>query len=331
MEAYPWKSSPVVTRYEGNPILKPEDMPFPSTMVYNPGVEKFKGRYVMLFRNLHYQVRWTKRTHFLGWATSDDGVHWTVDADARFEVEGLTGPADPRLTVLDGRCYACVQESENVSKSAIGIRGAVTVSDDLEHWELLSLSTPDNRNMVLFPERVNGRIARLERPFRKCTHCHTATGEAWYSESPDGRYWGNSRRVLAIEDVPFANEKTGPGAAPIRTDKGWLALFHAVYVDPKITYPTWRNEDIHWVYAAGVMLLDLDDPSKIIGLAREPLIVPEAPYDCEIDGYRSYTVFPTGNILEDDGTVKIYYGAADSSICLATAKLDDLIALCTPV
>ena len=76
------------------------------------------------------------------------------------------------------------------------------------------------------------------------------------------------------------------------------------------------------------MLLDLEDPAKIVGISREPLMVPQTPY--ETDGYRSYTLFPTATILEDDGVVKIYYGVCDTAIALATAKLDDLIDLCKP-
>ena len=110
-----------------------------------------------------------------------------------------------------------------------------------------------------------------------------------------------------------------------------MTLFHAAYVDPEITYPTWRNEDIHWVYSVGIMLLDLKNPAKILGLSQEPLMVPEPPYDYETDGYRSYTLFPSATLLEDDGTVRIYYGAADTSVALATAKLDDLIELCKPL
>jgi beta-1,4-mannooligosaccharide/beta-1,4-mannosyl-N-acetylglucosamine phosphorylase len=77
------------------------------------------------------------------------------------------------------------------------------------------------------------------------------------------------------------------------------------------------------------MLLDLEEPWRIVGLSKDPLMVPEAPY--ETDGYRSFTIFPSATILEDDGTVRIYYGACDTVVALATAKLDDLIGLCTPV
>ena len=328
-----YKSSPAIKRYEGNPILKAEDMPFPSTLVYNPGVMKWNGKYYMLFCNLHYQVRWSKRTYFMGWATSDDGVKWTVDPDARFEIAGFPGAFDPRLTVLDGRCYCAFCDSEWVARTQPGCRGVLSVSDDLNNWEALNVTIPENRNLVLFPEKVNGMYARFERPFRTCRGCHHETAtDIWYSESPDGRFWGNLKRVLNIKDVPFASQKIGPAGPPIRTDKGWLSLFHATYEDPKMHIPTWRNEPkFHSIYSSGVMLLDLDDPSRIIGISKTPLMWPEEPYTYETDGYRSFTIFTTGNIVEPDGTVKIYYGACDTVICLATAKLSDLIDMCEPV
>ena len=135
--------------------------------------------------------------------------------------------------------------------------------------------------------------------------------------------------MLGYESVPFSNTKLGPAGPPIRTDEGWLALFHAAHEDPDTLYPTWRNENWHKLYCVGVMLLELKNPAKVIALSRTPLMVPEAPY--EVEGYRSHTLFPTATLLEEDGTVRIYYGSCDTVICLATAKLSDLIDLCEPV
>ena len=110
----------------------------------------------------------------------------------------------------------------------------------------------------------------------------------------------------------------------MKTPRGWLTTFHAVrYVEEDIPawHSGWRKE-----YHAGLMLLDLEDPSKVVGLCREPLLSPEA--DCEKRGFRGSVIFPGGMILEEDGEVKIYYGAADTVECLATAHVDDLLALC---
>jgi beta-1,4-mannooligosaccharide/beta-1,4-mannosyl-N-acetylglucosamine phosphorylase len=187
---------------------------------------------------------------------------------------------------------------------------------------------PDNRNTGLFPERVGGYFVRLDRPFPVYSRTQPERFDIWLSQSPDLRFWGDSRLVLAVEDVPFANRKIGPGAPPIKTPKGWLALFHAVDFDPSRGKngwePRWQKR-----YTAGIMLLDLEDPAKVIGMSKTPLLAPEAPYEVSA-GFRNNVIFPGGMVLEDDGEVKIYYGAADTVTCLATADLDDLLRLCLP-
>jgi len=326
MGKFTWTSSPVVNRYEGNPILAARDMPFPSHMVYNAAAVKFGGRYVMMFRNLVWDEPYRSYTHFLGLAYSDDGLNWEVERDFRFKPEGTRFPADPRMTVIEGRVYVCFAEV-----TPHGLRGAIAVTGDFENYEMLSMSAPDNRNMVLFPERIGGKFARLERPFPVYGRREPEAFETWYSDSPDCRYWGNTQLVLEYDAVPFCNRKNGPAGQPIKTDRGWLTLFHAVHYDPDTVYPSWRDETWHKLYCVGIMMLDLEEPWRIVGLSREPLMVPEAPYDYETDGCRSYTIFPCATILEDDGTVRIYYGACDTVVALATARLDDLIDLCKPV
>ena len=140
------------------------------------------------------------------------------------------------------------------------------------------------------------------------------------------RYWGNSKLLLGVEDVPFANDKIGPAAPPVKTEKGWLTTFHAVDRDEKRGKNGWEET---WKkrYSAGLMLLDLKDPSKVIGLYKEPLIAPEVSY--ELEGFRGNVVFPGGMILEENGEVKLYYGAADTVEALATAQLDELLRLVT--
>jgi len=346
---FTWKSSLAVKRYESNPILTNEDMPYPSSMVYNPAVAKFDGRYAMIFRSIFWDEPYSKSSWSLALAYSDDGVTWDVtnrgcthriddsgpgrtikrtpmDDEFRFEPDVVRLPVDPRLSVVDGRAYLCFKDN-----TPDGLRGGVAVTDDFKTFEVLSRSAPDNTNMVLFPEKINGNFARLERPFRSKRRNGEEQYDTWYSESPDGRFWGNNRIVLRHGDVGFCNVKNGPCGQPIKTDKGWLTLFHAVHVDPDTEYATWRNEGWHYLYCVGVMMLDLENPARIVGLSRDPLMVPEPPYDYETDGYRSYTLFPCATILEDDGTVRIYYGACDTVVALATAKLDDLIELCKPV
>ena len=114
----------------------------------------------------------------------------------------------------------------------------------------------------------------------------------------------------------------------MKTDRGWLAFFHSVDKDDSRTGWGWR-EDWTKRYTAGLMLLDLENPAKLIGLSKGPVLTPEI--ELETKGYRDQVIFPGGMILEDDGEVKIYYGAADTVECLATAKVDDLLDLCQPI
>jgi beta-1,4-mannooligosaccharide/beta-1,4-mannosyl-N-acetylglucosamine phosphorylase len=203
----------------------------------------------------------------------------------------------------------------------------VAVTEDFDRFDIVCMSVPDNRNMVLFPEKVGGRYVRLERPFPVYGRGGKDRFDIWFSDSPDLRYWGNEHLVLGVEHVAFANNKIGPGAPPVRTERGWLEIFHAVDLDPSRGKNGWEKK---WQkrYTAGVMLLDLEQPWKVLGTSGRPLLAPEAPYEVE-GGFRNNVIFPGGVIVEDTGEVKIYYGSADTVECLATAALDDLVALCT--
>ncbi|WP_317259364.1 glycoside hydrolase family 130 protein [Paenibacillus baimaensis] len=321
------KSSPIITRHPNNPVLTASDVPYKPALVFNAGVTKYEGQYVMMFRNdygdIENETLLPIHTTNLGLAYSQDGIHWNVQDKPCFgmESEEIIRTYDPRLTVIDGRCYVCFAVD-----TKHGVRGGVAVTDDFSSFEVLSMSAPDNRNMVLFPERIGGKYIRLERPFPVYGKGGKDSFDIWISDSPDLKYWGNTELLLGLEQVPYANDKLGPAAPPIKTSKGWLTLFHAVDIDPSRGRNGWEP---YWKkrYSAGIMLLDLDNPYKIIGMCQEPLLAPEVSYETD-GGFRNDVIFPGGMILEDDGEVKIYYGAADTVECLATAHVDDLIQLC---
>jgi len=321
-----------VVRYAKNPILTGADVPYPASLIFNAGIAKFQGRYVMVFRNDYgfsgpgYDPAKTGTN--IGVAFSKDGINWDVRPQPWIEITDPNNEIrrfyDPRLTVVDGKCYLCFAVD-----TRHGVRGGIAVTEDFDKYEVLSLSAPDNRNMVLFPEKINGKFFRLERPFPEYSRGYKELFDIWGSFSPDCRYWGDTELVLATEQVPFANAKIGPAAPPIKTAKGWLTTFHATrkFTDKQFkgweSYP-WRKE-----YLAGLMLLDLQNPTKVIGMSPEPLLSPEADY--ELDGFRGSVIFPGGMVLEDSGEVKIYYGAADTVEALATAHVDDLLAMCQPL
>jgi beta-1,4-mannooligosaccharide/beta-1,4-mannosyl-N-acetylglucosamine phosphorylase len=322
------RSSPVIRRHEGNPILTAADVPYASDLVFNAGVARFQGRYVMVFRNDYgwrgEQGRFEGTN--LGLAFSDDGVTWDVASQPCWDWrdEEVQRAYDPRLTVLEGRCWMTFALDTHH-----GVRGGLAVTDDFEHFDVLHLTAPDNRNMVLLPERVGGDLVRLERPMPVYSRGGRDRFDLWLSRSPDGRLWSSPELVLGAEDVPFANDKIGPAAPPVRTERGWLTTFHAVERDPSRGRNGWESS---WQkrYFAGVMLLDAEDPSKVAGLSRRPLLAPEADYETA-GGFRNDVIFPTGMVPEPGGEVKIYYGAADTVMCLATADVHDLLGLCEPV
>ena len=321
-------SSGVISRFAGGePVLCKKDIPYEAECIFNAGVTKYRGKYVMAFRNdYRFDGVGAFEKCVIGVAFSDDGIKWEVQKEPfltveDFDNEEITKVYDPRLTVIEDRCYVCFAVD-----TKHGLRGGIGVTEDFKHLEVLSMTVPDNRNMVLFPEKIDGKFARLERPFPVYSRGGVDRFDIWMSFSPDMKYWGESKLLLTVEDIPFANDKIGPGAPPVRTDAGWLTVFHTVDIDRSRKKNGWENR---WQkrYCAGVMLLDLQDPSKVIGMSKKPLIAPETSYEVE-EGFRTNVVFPGGLVIEDDGTAKIYYGASDTVECLATAKVEDLIALC---
>ena len=319
----PLHSRTIIKRHPHKPILTAKNVPYDSVIAYNAGIIKYQGQYVMVFRNdYHYNEEEKKADHFqIGVAYSDDGIsNWRVHPKPIIEYQGgddVRGSYDPRVTVLDGRIYITYAMYTNH-----GYRGTIAVTDDFENIEILSSAVPDNRDLVLFPKRINDRYIRLERPF-PIDNRSQRLYDIWISESPVLVYWGKSEPLLCVEDVPYANERLGAGNSPVRTEYGWLSLFHAVDIDPSRGKNGWEDE---WKkrYTAGVMLQDLKDPRKLIAYSKEPLIAPEVSYETD-EGFRTNVIFAGGMIIEDDGEVKIYYGAADTVECLVTTTLDELI------
>ena len=330
---YPELHSAACIKKIERPVLTKDDIPYEASLIFNAGVAKYNGQYVMVFRNDYGPTEETfpdvRFKTSVGFATSNDGIHWEVRDKTIFDSKDLLPTDeilrlyDPRITVIDNKPYLCM-----AMDTRHGVRGCIVeVDENFENIKIISASAPDNRNMVLFPEKINGKFVRLERPFPVYSRGGKDRFDLWLSTSPDLVFWGETELVLAVEDVPYANDKIGPAAPPIKTDKGWLTLFHAVDKDGNRGKNGWEKT---WKkrYCAGIMLLDLDDPTKVVGMSKLPLIAPETDYETEI-GFRQQVIFPGGMILEPDGEVKIYYGASDTVECLATAKLDDLIALCS--
>jgi len=300
---------PLVRRYSGNPILTKQDIPYKVETVHNAAVVKYDGCYIMLFRS-HLD---TGRS-IIGIADSDDGFNFTArpqpfmtpSTDSPFAEYEKFSVEDPRITYLEGAFYITYS-----AYSEHGVRIGLAKTTDFQSVERLGFITQsDCRNVVLFPEKIKGLYVRLDRP-----HTEIVPWSVWISYSPDLLHWGGSKLLIKPVEYHWDQMKIGPGAPPIRTNKGWLNIFHGVF-------PTMDGA----VYRLGVALHDLNDPVKVLGVADRWILQPEDPW--EVTGYVHNVVFTCAAVPENDGTVKIYYGAADTVVCVGTAVLDELVELC---
>ncbi len=299
----------VVRRYSGNPILTKADIPYAVETVHNAAVVKCAGEYLMVFRS-HLR---TGRS-IIGLARSKDGFRLVADP-APFLTPAREGPfaayeefgvEDPRVTEIDGVFLITYS-----AYSRNGVRIGLARTRDFVAVERVSLITEaDYRNVVIFPEKFGGLYARLDRP-----HSEIAPWSIWISYSPDLLFWGEAKLIMRPEPYHWDEMKIGPGAPPIRTPEGWLSIYHGVF-------QTMAGA----VYRLGVALHDLADPAVIRGVSDSWILQPEDPW--EITGYVSNVVFSCGAVAEANGTVKIYWGGADSVMCVGEADLDELTGMC---
>ncbi len=298
-----------IRRYKSNPILTRDDIPYPVVTVHNAGVVRFNKGYVMLFRSHLYNGR-----SIIGVAESSDGFNFKVRpepfltpcGEAGFSEYEEFGVEDPRITFIEDTYYITYS-----AYSRHGVRIGLARTEDFESLERICFITEaDHRNVVLFPEKFNGQYARLDRP-----HSEINPWCIWISYSPDLRHWGESKVVIKPVMYHWDQMKTGPGAPPIRTEKGWLNIYHGVY-------PTMGGA----VYRLGAALHELSEPERVVGVSERWILQPEDPW--EVTGYVPNVVFTCGAVAEDDGTLKLYWGGADAVMCAGTAVINELVELC---
>lgn len=292
-----------VTRFKNNPIITNDMMPFNCRGVYNSSAVKYKGKYIMILRAEGYNLY-----DSLWLAESDNGYEWKIgDMIPFFENEDFKkyyrNLYDPRITQIEDTYYVtfCVHKVE--------ARMAMMSTKDFKdfRWEGY-ITGYGYRNTVLFPEKINGLYTALERP--------NATSDIWTAQSPDLKFWGNHELVIAPGDPQidvWGQYKIGPCGTPIKTDKGWLIIFHGCQIICE-----WQM-----IYHTGVMLTKLDKPHEIIRVGNEPVLSPEETY--ELIGHAPNVVFANSQIVEDDGSVKLYYGGADRYQCVADTSIDLLL------
>ena len=249
------------------------------------------------------KITLTSMSH-LRLARSRDGVTFTVDSQPWLTAQPpheTFGVEDARITQIEGTYYV------NYSAvSPLGISTALISTPDFVQIKREGIIfPPSNRDVTLFPERVNGLYVAYHRPMPALL----GSLNIWCATSPDLVHWGNHQVVFTSSEQGWDAGRVGGGAPPIRTSQGWLSIYHAA--DPRDRY------------CLGAFLTPLDEPQRVIGRSRTPILAPEAVY--ETSGFFPNVVFTCGAILEGD-TLKVYYGASDEVMALVSIPLADVFA-----
>lgn len=236
-------------------------------------------------------------------ARSKDGVHFTIDAQpwlTALPPYEAFGVEDARITKIDHTYYV-----NYTAVSPMGIAtGLVSTKDFVEIERHGIIFPPSNRDVTLLPEKINGHYICYHRPMPGMIGGY----HIWSATSPDLIHWGNHQVVLESRVDDWTAGRVGGGAPPIRTDAGWLSIYHAADRDDR--------------YCLGAYLTDLDNPSQIIANSEEPIFEPEATY--ETNGFYNNVVFTCGTVLIND-VLRIYYGAADEVIAMAETSVDSIL------
>ena len=293
-------------RYKGNPILTAANWPYPAHSVFNPGAAFIDGETLLLVR-----VEDFRGFSHLTLARSKDGItDWNIEETPTMKYceghpEERWGLEDPRIVWLeDFKKYAIAY----VSYSSVGPKVSLALTQDFETIEKFgALLPPEDKDASLFPRKFGGRYALIHRPI--------VSGEAhiWICFSPDLVHWGEHRVLLHRRGGSWDNQRVGLGTQPIETSEGWLILYHGV-----------RRTASGSLYRAGLALLDLEEPWRVIKRSEEWVFGPKEPY--EFIGDVSGVVFPTGAVVnKEKNELRLYYGAADSSVCVAFAEMNDIL------
>ncbi|MCZ4225235.1 glycoside hydrolase family 130 protein [Pedobacter rhodius] len=235
---------------------------------------------------------------------SDDGINFhqpegypLLQGEGPDEVFGIE---DCRVALIDGTYYLTFTA---VSGDGVGV-GMRTTKD----WKIFEkhgmVIPPHNKDCAIFEEKINGKFYALHRP----SSVDLGGNYIWLAESPDGIHWGNHKCLIKTRKNSWDSKRVGAGAAPIKTEKGWLEIYHGA-----------NNEH---QYCLGAFLMDLDDPSKVLAQTEEPIMKPAVDY--ELNGFFGQVVFTNGHLVNGD-ELTIYYGAADEFVCGAKFSIQEIL------
>ena len=299
----------IMRRYVGNPIITPQMMD-DAYATFNCGQTMYKGKTILLVA-VSMRTSPVPRIHV---AESVDGINFSIRKEPfimRSKISHITEldewPIDPRVTYIpEDDMYYIIRPLN----SRWGCAASIGRTKDFEKYEEMDIvALPHNRVPSLFPGKINGMYARLDRPYDMGD-----TGDIWISFSPDLLHWGGHRPLVKPYTL-WNTAKIGP-TPPIKTKEGWLEIIHGV-----------QKSCADSRYSIGAVLLDLDDPRKVIGRSMSPILTPSELY--EYMGTVPNVVFPCGAIGDEEkDELRIYYGCADTYIGLATGKMSEVIKLC---
>ncbi len=296
-------------RHPANPIISVDDWPYKANSVFNAAAAEANGKILLLAR-----VEDFRGMSHLTVATSDDGINnWQIERTPSLKPEPekypeeLWGIEDPRITWIEAMnkwaiCYTAYSRGGPLVSRAM-------TSDFKSFNRMGPVMPPEDKDAALFPVKFKGLWAMLPRPVPKSP---LLGAHIWISFSPNLKHWGEHQEIIqAREGGWWDANKIGLCAPPMQTEEGWLILYHGV-----------RTTASGSIYRLGLALLDLENPTKVLRRTDEWIFGPKAHYERE--GDVDDVVFPCGWIKKKD-TVFIYYGAADSRICVATADFNELL------
>ena len=298
-------SESLFKRHSNEPLLRPSDLPFDANSVFNPGVVEIGGEVLLLLRIEDRtgisQIRVARSANGIdGWKVSGKPL---LEPDLPQYPYEEWGCEDPRVTNVGPNEWVIAY----TAFSRYGPAVALALTSDFEDVERLGIMlSPTNKDAVVFPDKFRDSWFMLHRP---------VTGheeDIWYASSPTMVNWSQPGILMAQRGGPWWDSvRIGVGGPPLKTDEGWLLIYHGV-----------KLMGIDALYRLGVALLDKDDPRKVVARASRWVFAPEAAF--EMHGLLPNVVFTCGAIVRGD-EVWMYYGAADTCVGLATAKLPELV------
>jgi predicted GH43/DUF377 family glycosyl hydrolase len=299
----------VITKDEdivGVPIFVKEDEQYQLQVAYydkrkDGELYDFSDSRTIRRQSDHKVVHLTSISHFR-LARSKDGINFHIEdrsflvAENQYETWGIE---DPRITKIDNSYYITYS-----AVSEYGVATAMIKTNDFKNYERLGIIfVPENKDVSIFPEKINGYYYAYHRPVPK----EIGNANIWVSKSKDLINWSHHEHLLSVSENGWENGRIGGGGPSVKTENGWLHIYHAA--------------DKNDCYCLGAILTDIDDPGHIIAKTQYPIMVPEASY--EKVGFFGNVVFTCGILLEED-LVKIYYGASDEVIGFAEVLLKDI-------